>query len=169
MDSRAFRPTIITGSRAGGASDTDSARRYVLTITGGTVAALVRPWRCLPQRSGPGMGPTPTWSLSPTCTWSISKTVSSRGARGRLAARRDQNEPEIRRALEAVGAIIFDMDEPADLLVRFRGSWFVLEVKVAKGKLTAAQVEARELLDSRAIPVVRTAAEAWQAIGAAVR
>jgi hypothetical protein len=49
---------------------------------------------------------------------------------------RDKNEPDIIRALVAVGATVTKLHEPGvpDLLVGFRGRTFLLEVKGAAGK-----------------------------------
>ena len=85
----------------------------------------------------------------------------------RTAARRDNNEREIISALERI-AVVFPIDSPADLLVRFRHKWFVIEIKAEKGQLTPAQVDARTRLAASpgSIPVVRTVEEALIAIGA---
>ena len=50
----------------------------------------------------------------------------------RRAARRDENEKEIVEALRAVGATVYYMGEPADLLVGFRGQTLSYEVKSPK-------------------------------------
>lgn len=84
----------------------------------------------------------------------------------RQAAKRDANEPSIVTALFAVGAYVFKMREPADLLVRFRREWFVLEVKDDDGTLTGKQEKDHAKVDDGAIPIVRTTAEALRAIGA---
>lgn len=86
----------------------------------------------------------------------------------RVAARRDENEAEIVQALTRVGAVVFRIDSPGDLLVRFRGAWTVLEIKRRGGKLTPAQIESRIRTgqDPRAIPVVETVDAALVAIGA---
>lgn len=72
--------------------------------------------------------------------------------------RRDQNEPEVVQALEAVGAEVWKLSGRGlpDLLVRFRGVLYAGEVKSEKGRLRASQ---------GAFPVWRTADQALTAIG----
>ena len=88
----------------------------------------------------------------------------------RRAARRDQNEPEIIDALRAVGAFVWPLDQPVDLLVGHRGQWHLLEVKRPKmGRLTEGQRELVRLATGGEIPpvhIVKTAREALEAIGA---
>lgn len=50
------------------------------------------------------------------------------GFKGR-ARKRDANEPEIIEILEYVGASVYPMDKPLDLLVGFQGETELLEVK----------------------------------------
>ncbi len=80
----------------------------------------------------------------------------------RYAKKRDANEPEIVAALEAVGAEVMRLDV-VDLLVYFRGALYLLEVKTAKGTLTAVQ---KKLFPRWPIHVVRDASAALLAIGA---
>jgi hypothetical protein len=47
----------------------------------------------------------------------------------RRAARRDDNEQEIVKALRKAGAHVAYLDTPADLLVGYRGRTIILEVK----------------------------------------
>lgn len=47
----------------------------------------------------------------------------------RYAMRRDENEPEIVQALEAIGCTVFRLDFPCDLLVGYRAKNFLVEVK----------------------------------------
>ena len=47
----------------------------------------------------------------------------------RFAKRRDQNEAEIVKALRRIGAVVWQLDTPADLLVGHHGQFFTLEVK----------------------------------------
>ena len=56
----------------------------------------------------------------------------------RYDARRDENEPEIVEALEAVGAKVLRLDD-CDLLCAFRGKMYLLEVKTATGRLNKKQ------------------------------
>ena len=78
------------------------------------------------------------------------------------ARRRDANEKAICEALRAAGATITKVSGVGapDLLVRFRGRVYGLEVKGPKGKRTAAQRKSKW-------PVVRSATEALAKIGAA--
>jgi len=50
----------------------------------------------------------------------------------RRAARRDENEKEIVEALRAVGATVYHLDEPCDLLVGYRQQTILMEVKSPK-------------------------------------
>jgi hypothetical protein len=88
----------------------------------------------------------------------------------RRAAKRDSAEPPIIAALERVGALVWQLDYPVDLLVRHGGRWILLEVKTGHGKkLTVAKDKRRkaqrEFLALTATPIVRTPMEALQAIG----
>lgn len=53
----------------------------------------------------------------------------------------DLNQPEIIKALEAIGCTCHEIERPVDLLVEFRSLWIALEVKNRKGKnkLTSEQ------------------------------
>lgn len=88
----------------------------------------------------------------------------------RRAAKRDQNEPEIVAALRALGAFVWLLDQPVDLLVGYRGRWHLLEVKRPKvGRLTEGQRELVRLSTGGAIPpvhVVKTPGEALEAVAA---
>jgi hypothetical protein len=89
----------------------------------------------------------------------------------RRAAKRDTSEPAIIQALEAVGAEVWPLDYPVDLLVKFRGHWHLLECKTGRGKaLTVAkdkrQQAQQNFLASTGTPIVRTPLEALKAIGA---
>jgi hypothetical protein len=83
----------------------------------------------------------------------------------------DANQHEIVDALQDVGAFVQSLADVGngvpDLLVGFRGMWFVLEVKSAGGKLTSAQVGWHRVLGERAkAHIVRTVDDALCAIGA---
>lgn len=89
----------------------------------------------------------------------------------RYAKKRDSAEPGIIDALEKVNAEVWQLDEPADLLVKFRDLWHVLEVKTGRGKnLTVVkdkrQKRQQDFLLLTNTPVVRTPEEALRAIGA---
>ena len=76
------------------------------------------------------------------------------------ARKRDANEEAICEALEAAGATITKVSGVGapDLLVRFRGRDYGLEVKGPTGRRTKAQRET-------GWPIVRTGREALMAIG----
>lgn len=57
----------------------------------------------------------------------------------RYANKRDEVEPSIIAALEALGCRVYRLDKPVDLLVSHRGTIHLVEVKTRKGKLTADQ------------------------------
>lgn len=76
--------------------------------------------------------------------------------------RRDANEPEIVDALQRLGAEVLRVSGPGlpDLFVKFRGTWYPLEVKGAKGKRTDAQQVTQ-------FPIVRSPEEAIRVVGGA--
>ena len=78
---------------------------------------------------------------------------------------RDANEPEIIAALEKVGASVYPLDLPLDLLVGYRGKTYLVEVKSEKGRYTEGQEEFMETWRGQ-IDVVRSVDQALQAIGA---
>jgi hypothetical protein len=91
----------------------------------------------------------------------------------RHAKRRDANEGEIVEALEACGAYVHRQDLPCDLLVGFRGRWWLLEVKdgakpAYERILTHQQIAFRNDCLHHGLPfaVVTTVSEALAAIGA---
>lgn len=57
------------------------------------------------------------------------------------AKRRDANEPEIVNALEKVGATVYRLHTPLDLLVGYRRKTYLIEVKVPGKKLNKKQKE----------------------------
>lgn len=64
----------------------------------------------------------------------------------RYAKRRDLSEPDIVTALERIGALVERLDEPCDLLVKFRGVVYLGECKTPgigrpSKKLNAKQAE----------------------------
>lgn len=81
--------------------------------------------------------------------------------------RRDDNEQVIVTTLEAFGARVQRLDGKGlpDLLVRFGGVLFLLEVKKTNEKLTADQVRWWGLWGIEPV-IVRSPAEALGAIGA---
>lgn len=89
----------------------------------------------------------------------------------RYAAKRDLAEGPILAALEKVGAQVWPLDYPVDLLVRFRERWHLLEVKTGRGKKSIVSKDRRQtkqqaFIESTGTPIVRTPIEALQAIGA---
>jgi hypothetical protein len=86
----------------------------------------------------------------------------------RKDARRDSNEPEIVAALELVGARVWRISQPFDLVVGWGGRLFMLEVKTATGKLKTEQLREMDRCHADGLPVavVRTVSDALQAIGA---
>lgn len=89
----------------------------------------------------------------------------------RYAAKRDLAEGPILDALERVGAQVWPLDYPVDLLVRFHDRWHLLEVKTGRGKTLAIATDKRqaaqiEFLQLTHTPIVRTPQEALTAIGA---
>ncbi len=88
----------------------------------------------------------------------------------RYAARRDLNEPSIVQALQAVGAFVYPLKKPVDLLVGFRSTWHILEVKnpTGRNRIESDQQDFIRHALGVACPVhvVRSAEEALTAIGA---
>lgn len=89
----------------------------------------------------------------------------------RRAKKRDTAEPHIIQALERVGAEVWPLDTPVDLLVRFRQQWHLLEVKTPYGKKQEARQDKRQeeqiaFLTKTGTPIVTTPMEALRAIGA---
>ena len=86
----------------------------------------------------------------------------------RMAARVDANHAAIVAALRAIGAVVTDLSGNGkgvpDILVAFRGMFFLLEIKVAKGKLNELQTKwFAKHTDCRAY-VVRSVEEAIAAV-----
>ena len=75
--------------------------------------------------------------------------------------KRDSAEKGILDALQAVGASTFQLSGTGnpDVLVGFRGRWFVFEVKTGKGRITGNQGDIQW-------PIVRSVDEAFRVIGA---
>lgn len=83
----------------------------------------------------------------------------------KYAHKRDKNEPPIIAALEGVGAAVQQLSEEGvpDLLVAFRGTLYLMEVKMPKKNLTPAERE-WHLNWPIWVYIVRTPEEALQAI-----
>ena len=91
----------------------------------------------------------------------------------RRAKRRDENEPDVVQALELCGAYVVRLDTPCDLLVGFRGRWWLLEVKdggkpPSERGLTRAQTGFRDDCQTHGLPfaVVEDVSAALAEIGA---
>ena len=91
----------------------------------------------------------------------------------RKQGRTDTNQREIVQALRDIGASVEVLSGVGkgcpDLLVGFRGDTYLLEVKGPKGKTTEAQDFWRILWRGKPLPIVRTVADAYKAIGARVK
>ena len=57
----------------------------------------------------------------------------------RYASRTDGNQPDIIHALKRIGASVYYMKQPLDLLVGYRGKNFILEVKMPREDLNGEQ------------------------------
>ena len=79
--------------------------------------------------------------------------------------RTDDNQPEIVKALRKIGAEVYDIGRPVDLLVYFRGKWFPVEVKNPEGlnRLTRDQKQFLETT-SGPVPIVESAEGAIEAL-----
>lgn len=86
----------------------------------------------------------------------------------RKAAKRDKNESEIVTALRSAGASVFICSGVGlpDLVVGFRGTTHLLEVKSTKGKLTVDQVDSHSAWQGSPIHIVRNVEQALISIGA---
>lgn len=84
----------------------------------------------------------------------------------------DANQPGIVEVLRMVGAYVHISGEPYDLLVAYRGQWFVIEVKdgskpPSAQKLTAKEIETLVKLRGQGpVHIARNPTEALCAIGA---
>ena len=65
----------------------------------------------------------------------------------RYAKRRDENEPELVAAAVAVGADVWRLDQPVDLLIFYRDRFFMAEVKVP-GKRNQLKPSQRVFLET---------------------
>jgi len=96
----------------------------------------------------------------------------------RHAKSRDINEPEIIAALRAVGATVFSLDKPVDLLVGYKGKTLLMEVKQPGKKkrmdgfihdLTSDQREFFSAWRGGELVTVRSVAQALACLGIADR
>lgn len=86
----------------------------------------------------------------------------------RHAARSDENQPQIIEALRNAGAKVYHIRQPLDLLVAFRGKFYVMEVKTPTGTLSPSQKDViQEMAYAGCWPnLVRSPEDALRAIGA---
>ena len=84
----------------------------------------------------------------------------------RWAARRDDNESGIVNDLRKVGAKVYPMSKPCDLLVRFAGRLYLMEVANPENKYRQREEAQMKFLNEWEVPIVRTADEAFRIIGA---
>lgn len=89
------------------------------------------------------------------------------------ARKRDDNEPEIIEALQKVGAVVYAVDKPLDLIVIYKGLVWLLEVKNGAQppswqRITPEQQEFLDLVDGLTgqVHVVNSVESALKAIGA---
>jgi hypothetical protein len=83
----------------------------------------------------------------------------------RIAARRDDNEPAVIKALERVGAKVEQMSRPCDLAVSFRGKHYLIEVDNPESKYRKRKQKQLDTFERMRIPMVRSAEEALRVIG----
>lgn len=83
--------------------------------------------------------------------------------------RADLNESQIVDALRAVGATVYRIGEPVDLLVGYHNRAWLMEVKSEGGKLRPAQEQCIRTWRGGPVVVVFSVADALQAIGIPVR
>jgi hypothetical protein len=79
--------------------------------------------------------------------------------------RRDETEPDIVAALEKAGAKVCRLDRPCDLVVRFRGELYLLEVDGIT-EYRKRDKEQAAFLEEWQVPKVKTPEQALRAIGA---
>jgi DNA-binding transcriptional MerR regulator len=84
----------------------------------------------------------------------------------RIDARRDDNEPDIIKALKEAGAQVEQIRQPCDLAVAFRARHFLIEVDNPESKYRKRKQKQLETFQRMKIPMVQTPDEALRAIGA---
>lgn len=83
-----------------------------------------------------------------------------------VGKRRDANEPDIVDGLTRAGAQVERLHKPCDLICRYRGQVFLLEVDNPMSKYRKREATQTAFLKAWNVPLVRTAYEALKAIGA---
>jgi hypothetical protein len=81
-------------------------------------------------------------------------------------AKRDANEKTIVNDLVKVGAKVFRLTQPCDLLVRFRYQIFLIEVSNPEYPNRKRKKEQMEFFKEFGVPIVTTSDEALRLIGA---
>jgi hypothetical protein len=81
----------------------------------------------------------------------------------RHAARTDDCQAEIVKALRAIGAAVYYLKLPLDLMVWHRGRYLLLECKDEDGRITKTQAEFLETWPGE-IHIVRSPKEAIRAV-----
>jgi hypothetical protein len=71
-------------------------------------------------------------------------------------AKRDLNEPLIVEALQKHGVTVEHMDKPVDLLCRYRGRIYLVEVKSVTARRRKDQPTQNAFVDEWQVPLVRT-------------
>ena len=85
----------------------------------------------------------------------------------RRAAKRDLSEAAVVKALEAAGALVYRLDRPCDLLVRYRGLTHLMECKTPGPNLKRKDQKAqRDFCALWEVPIIKTPVEALVAVGA---
>jgi hypothetical protein len=84
----------------------------------------------------------------------------------RIDARRDDNEPDIVSALKKAGAKVEQLRQPCDLAVTFRGRHYLIEVDNPESKYRKRKQKQLDTFAKMQIPMVQTADDALQVIGA---
>lgn len=79
--------------------------------------------------------------------------------------RPDLNQSEIVSALRIVGAKVWVIGSPVDLLTLYRGRWLPMEVKGSKVRPRRDQEKQTAFLEQTHCPVVRNPEEAIAALG----
>lgn len=83
----------------------------------------------------------------------------------RYAKLRDKNEKQIVADLRKLGAKVRQLDRP-DLIVRFAGRTYLLEIGNPDYPNRVRDEEQKEFLETFGIPIVHTSDEAFRIIGA---
>jgi hypothetical protein len=80
-------------------------------------------------------------------------------------AKRDANEPQIVRDLQKVGAKVWRLSQPCDLLVRFAFRLYLIEVTNPENKYRKREEDQLEFLQEWGVPIVTNSEEALRVIG----